>query len=440
MSQNFYPSVDSKVFSKILIDKQNERGFLESDSFDIPLLLYYSFWIYPKWPAFISVIAGSLIFTFLIFYILENFKTRLLKLFLPMILLLLPSALFVVTNQPMIVLIIFFFSLTLYFLLEFYTTQRVFYLFMAAISFGLQFYIQIEFFWLGILLIIFFGITYYRTGLVLNYLITTLFPLGFFLLSYLFLLWIFQGDFTEFSQEFLKLDFQNGLHCLINCFLRNIKDRWPVFLFYLVILFEVGRYRIFFRSPLFITFISPFIMLFIFGSAGIETTTSVFNSLAVINFIILFPYLGPLINEKRKKIMILIFLMLILIFDVFSFWSLRTGKEKDFFLTLQGKYNNLRIEEYRAVANKLEPFSTILTDETNTYQVIFFYDGDGRFITKDLPLYQTALANPAFFSEAFLYRKSETIPSLMIEKVSEDFPIKYYESENFIILSSEKNE
>src|SRR6056297_559678 len=199
MGQNFYPSLDSQIFSRILMDKQNDRGFLESDSFDIPLLLYYSFWLYPQWPAFISIIAGGIIITVLITYILGNFKTRLLRTLTPLVFILLPSTLFVITNQPMIVLIIFFFSLTLYFLLEFYTTPRVFYLFMAAISFGLQFYIRIEFFWLGLLLIIFFVVAYYRTGLVINYLITTLFPLVFFLLSYLFLIWIFQGDFSGFS-------------------------------------------------------------------------------------------------------------------------------------------------------------------------------------------------------------------------------------------------
>src|SRR6056297_3779863 len=117
MGQNFYPSVDSQIFSRILMDKQDNRGFLESDAFDIPLLLYYSFWLYPKWPAFISIIAGGLIITFLIFYILENFKTRLLRTALPLIFILLPSTLFIMTSQPMIALIIFFFSLTLYFLL-----------------------------------------------------------------------------------------------------------------------------------------------------------------------------------------------------------------------------------------------------------------------------------------------------------------------------------
>ncbi len=437
MSQNFYPSVDAEIFSRVLMDKQNESGFLESDSFDIPLLQYYSFWLYPKWPAFVSIIAGSLIFTFLILYILENFKTRLLKTILPMIFILLPSTLFVITNQPMIVLIIFFFSLTLYFLLEFYTTQRVFYLFMAAISFGLQFYIQIEFFWLGLLLIIFFGVTYYRTGLTVNYLISTLFPIVFFLLSYLFLIWIFKGDFSEFSRRFLKIDFQNGLQCLINCFLGSIKHRWPVLIFYLYVLFQVGRYKIFYRSPLFIAFISPFILMFIFGSAGIETTSSIFISLSIINFIILFPFLGPLINEKRKKKLILFFLMLILVFDIFSFWTLREDKEKDFFLALQGKFRDPRIEEYHQVADKLKGFSTILTDELSTYQIIFFYKGDGQFITTDSTLYQTALANPAYFSEAYLYEKTEGLLSLAQEIVSEEFPVKYYESETFVILSSE---
>ena len=89
------------------------------------------------------------------------------------------------------------------------------------------------------------------------------------------------------------------------------------------------------------------------------------------------------------------------------------------------------------MADKLKGFSTILTDELSTYQIIFFYKGDGQFITTDSALYQTALANPAYFSEAYLYEKTEGLLSLAQEIVSEEFPVKYYESETFVILSSE---
>jgi len=129
--------------------------------------------------------------------------------------------------------------------------------------------------------------------------------------------------------------------------------------------------------------------------------------------------------------------MLILFFDIFSFWTLREDKEKDFFIALQGEFRDSNIEEYREVANKLEGFSTILTDEMTTYQVIFFYEGDGDFITQDSALYQTAMANPAYFSDAYLYKKAEAPSSLTLERVSEAYAVKYYESKNFIILSTE---
>ena len=214
MEQNFYPAVDSQIPARVLSDKINGRGFLEADSFDIPLFLYYSYWIYPQWPSLFSIILSGFAFSFLILFVLENFKTRLLSIFFPLVLVFLPSSLFVVTNQPLIALLIVFFSFTMYFLLEFYTTQRVFYLFMAAITFGLQFYIEFQFFWLGILLILFFMINYYKTGLVFNYLITTLFPLLFFVLSWIFLIWIFRGAVGLFAKEVFSFDFQSGLNCL----------------------------------------------------------------------------------------------------------------------------------------------------------------------------------------------------------------------------------
>ena len=171
MSQNFYPDVDQRLLSRISLNKLHSRGFLESDSFDIPLFLYYSFWFLPHWPAFFSIIVGAFVVSFLIVYILENFKTPLVRMVFSLSIALMPSSVYVITNQPMIVLLMFFFSLTLYFLLEFYQSQRVFYLFLSAIAFGLQFYIQFQFFWLGILLILFFAISYWKTGLIINYLI-----------------------------------------------------------------------------------------------------------------------------------------------------------------------------------------------------------------------------------------------------------------------------
>jgi len=438
MEQNFYPSVDSQIPSRVLSDKLNGKGFLEADSFDIPLFLYYSYWIYPQWPSLFSIILSGIVFSFLILFVLANFKTRLVRICLPMVLIFSPSSLFVVTNQPLMALIIVFFSFTLYFLLEFYTTQRVFYLFMAAIIFGLQFYIQFQFFWLGILLILFFVVNYTKTGLILNYLITMLFPLLFFVLSWFFLVWIFEGDVGLLTREIFELDFQNGLKCLGDCFQENLKHRWPVMLLYLFILLRIGKYRTFFRSPLFITFISPFILIFILGSTGNKTTSSVFITLSLINLIILFPYLGPLINEKRNKIIIMLFLIFILVYDLFSFAVMRTGKEEDFFIALKEDFRDTQIEEYREVASQLEGFSSILTNESITFHVIYFYRGEGKIITDGSSIYRTTLANPSYFTDAFLYKKEEGKKKLDIERIADDYPKGHFESEHFVILKTKE--
>ena len=438
MGQNFYPALDSQIPARVLSDKINGRGFLEADSFDIPLFLYYSYWIYPQWPSLFSIILSGFAFSFLILFVLENFKTRLLSIFLPLVLVFLPSSLFVVTNQPLIALLIVFFSFTMYFLLEFYTTQRVFYLFMAAITFGLQFYIEFQFFWLGILLILFFMINYYKTGLVFNYLITTLFPLLFFVLSWIFLIWIFQGDVGLFAKEVFSFDFQSGLNCLGDCFRDNFKNRWPIMLFYLFILIRLGKFRTFFRSPLFLSFISPFIMIFILGASGNETTSAVFITLSIINLIILFPYLGPLINEKRNKIIIVLFLIFILVYDLFSFSVLRTGKEQDFLKALDGNYQDKQIEEYREVASQLEGYSSILTDEEETFPVIYFFRGEGKIISEGSPLYPMALANPSYFSEAYLFKKTEDVQILDIERIAEAYPNVSFESESFVIMTTQQ--
>lgn len=438
MEQNFYPSVDSQIPSRVLSDKLNSKGFLESNSFDIPLFLYYSYWINPQWPSFFSIIVGGFAFAFLVLFVLENFITRLLRIFLPLVLIFLPSSLFVVTNQPLIALIILFFSLTLYFLLDFYTTQRVFYLFMAAITFGLQFYIQFQFFWLGLLIILFFLVTYAKSGLIFNYLITTLFPLLFFVLSWFFLIWIFQGNVRLFAREVFEIDFQNGVKCLGDCFRENIKHRWPIMLFYLFILLKVGKFKNFFLSPLFLSFISPFIMIFILSSSGNSTNSSVFITLSIINLIILFPYLGPLINEKRNKFIMLLFLILILVYDLFSFALMRTGKEGDFFMALEGHYKDTQIEEYRLVAGQLERFSSILTDDMDTFPVLYFFEGDGKIINEASPLYKSTLVNPSYFTDAYLYMKTQGSQILDIERIADDYPVKVFESEHFVIRAFER--
>jgi len=438
MAQNFYPNVDQRMLSRILLDKVHSRGFLESDSFDIPLFLYYSLWFFPQWPAFFSIIVGAFVISFLIVYVLENFKTPLIKIVFSSAIALLPSSVYVISNQPMIALLMFFFSLALYFLLEFYQSQRVFYLFLSAIAFGLQFYIQFHFFWLGLLLILFFAVSYWKTGLIINYLITILFPLLFFLLSWFFLIWVFRGDLSRLSTQVFSLDLKNGINCLFQCFQTNLISRWPIMLFYLYILFRVGRYRSFYRSPLFLAFMAPFILIFILGTGGNQTSTSAFIILSLMNLIILFPYLGPLVNEKRQKVVIAIFLIFIFAYDVCSFLYLRRENEGAFLKAFQGEYKNESVAEYRIAASQLTPFHSVLTDTEYTYPIFCFYEGNGTIITKGSPLYQTAMANPAHFAQAYLVDKQSMSISQDSERLSEAYGYRYYESERFIIFSTQK--
>jgi len=131
-----------------------------------------------------------------------------------------------------------------------------------------------------------------------------------------------------------------------------------------------------------------------------------------------------------------LFLIFILIYDLFSFSVLRTGKESDFLNALEGHYKDNQIEEYRLIASQLKGFKSILTDETRTFPVIYFYEGDGQLLTEGSPLYKSALANPSYFTDAYLYKKTEGIEILDIERIADDFPVIVYESEQFVIRAA----
>jgi hypothetical protein len=442
LANNIYPPMSIKLGADELLNRENGISFINAGNYYVPPFLSLNYYLLPRWPTLLPIVVGAFIISYLILFIFNNFQSRALKIILSFFIAFLPSTLFIITSNPEITLMIVLFSLTMYFILEFAINERVFFLFMAALTFGLQFYIMFEIIWLVILIAGYFAIVYARRKQHINFIITISFPIIFFLLSWFFLMWIFEVDISEFIRENLLLNFNMGIATFDKYLSQNIFLRLPILLLYIYILFSVGKFKQFYKSPLFLAFISPIMMVLLLSIGYFHVNTSFFTSLFMINIIILFPYLGPLFNENRNKHIIILFIVFIFVFDVYSALNLRLNEEKDFFSALKNEYVSEEIVEYKVVAKELEGFEQILTESDETYGVIYFYYGEGEFLTTKTPDHINISLNPQKYADALLFHRYKTDYITYDKKKLYEYyeEIPFYESENFLIFNRKDGE
>jgi hypothetical protein len=440
LEKNIYPIGSIKLGAEELLNRANNITFINSGNYNVPLFQALNYYLAPKWPTFIPILFGAFIIAYIILFIFNNFQSNLLKGLLSVFIAFLPSMLFIITTSPTLTILIGLFSLTMYFILEFTISEKVFFLFMAAITFGMQFYIMFEIIWLVIFLAGYFTVVYAKRKRHINFIVTIVFPILFFLLSWFFLMLIFKADISTFIRENLMLNFNEGIKGFHHYLQQNIYARWPILLFYLYILFTLGKFRHFFVSPLFMTFISPIILALMFNFGGFFVYPSFYIAISMINIIILFPYLGPLFNERRQKKIIVFFILFIFIFDIYSAFNMRQDHEKIFFSALQDNYHSDDFTEFKEVAKQIEGYEKILTDWEETYGIIFFHEDPRVFLTDKDPNFINISLNPQLYSDAVLFYKFGEFYRRYDKKILDDYFISTpaYESENYILFSRKK--
>ncbi|HOO33840.1 MAG TPA: hypothetical protein PK466_10920 [Thermotogota bacterium] len=440
LENNVYPPDSLQFGANELLNRANNLSFINDGNYNIPLFDALNYSLTPRWPSFIPIVFVTLIISYLILFIFNNFRSKTLKVLISLFIAFLPSTIFIVTDSPEMAILIVLFSLTMYFILEFTLNERVFFLFMAAITFGLLFYILFEIIWFVIFFAVYFSIVYAKRKKHINFIITITFPSLFFLVSWIFLMWIFKADIESFFRENLLLNFTDGIQGFHKYLQQNIYARWPVLVLYLYILFTLGKFKLFFTSPLFMAFIAPVILALILNLGGFPVNSSFYISISMINIIILFPYLGPLFNERRQKRIILFFLVFIFAFDVYSAMYTRQGQEKLFFSAVLNTYESEEVIEYKEVAKQMKGYQNILTDWEETYGIIYFHEDARLFLTSKTPNFINISLNPQLYADAILFYKFGETYRLYDQHILREYfeSTPAYESENYLLFSRKK--
>jgi hypothetical protein len=304
------------------------------------------------------------------------------------------------------VLFLILFCLDFYFLLEFSVSEQTFYLFVFGLLFALLALLRFETIWMSIPVFLFLLIRYRKHGLFLYYAIAALFPLFFLLLSWLFLAFVFSGDWSGVLYKIL-IEPLTALSAFSNPVERfMIHTTWPFFILYGITIFRLGTYRSFYRSALFFVILVPFFTPFFIRSASQDFRPVTFASIFYIHYLILFPYIGSLFNEKKQKIFYNLFIIGYFAFNVFSFAITSEHHEALFFKAMTER-NFVPPENKEAtIARKIENRSLLADDRIN-YEVLQYLPNLSSLVYPGQPEYESVLFTPSNFVDFILMKKSD---------------------------------
>jgi len=275
-------------------------------------------------PVLVASFVAAFSMGFLILYILKHYQTLQVKVFLIALLILSPSMLFLSLQSPRTIIFFMLNILSFYFLMEFSVKEESFFIMIFGLIFGMLVLIDFSIIFSLIFLFIFFFL-FFKKMRVLEYTFVSVFPLVFLFLSWILLNTMFTNDpAATISGWFAAFSPKNGFRYLIQ-FLHSSAFFVILYGFTLIV---VGRFLRFFRSPLFFTLVLPWCNLILLGFFHESGAFMANSKLLLINYIILFPYIGRLMNERRLRNIIAFLFLLTLVWE---FVGVRRNTEEDVF-------------------------------------------------------------------------------------------------------------
>jgi len=380
-------------------------GGLDVVDFEIPPLnlLLHLLIVSDPYQVFLSALAGFLV-SFLILYGLTNIRTKVIKLLCSLYLIFSPSILFSCLFVPDYVLYLILYCLAFYFLLEFSVSEQVFYLFVFGLLFGLMGLIRFETFWMSFVVFFYLFLRYRNGRLFFYYALAALFPLLFLQFSWVFLSLIFKGEVSGLLYhlfiEPLRVigAFSNPIEQFV------LQTTWPFIFLYALTVVRLGTYRAFYRSALFFSLLIPFLSPFFLRTTVQELRPVTFASIFFIHYLILFPYIGNLFNERRQKIFYGTFLIGYFILTLLTFASTPEEHEALFFRRFMDDGYQIPASEESVIGKKLAG-KRLIADGQATYRVLQDIPDLSGLIHPNHPLYPSAGFTPSAFADAVLMRK-----------------------------------
>jgi len=379
---------------------------LSAVDFEIPPLnlLLHLLIVSDPYRVFLSALAGFLV-SFLILYGLTNIRTKVIKFLCSLYLAFSPSILFSSLFVPDYVLYLILYCLAFYFLLEFSVSEQVFYLFVFGLLFGLMGLIRFETFWMSFVVFFYLFMRYRKGRLFFYYALAALFPLLFLQFSWVFLSLIFKGEVSGLLYhlfiEPLRVitAFSNPIEQFV------LQTTWPFIFLYALTILRLGTYRAFYRSALFFSLLIPFVSPFFLRTEVQELRPVTFASLFFIHYLILFPYIGNLFNERRQKVFYSAFLVGYFILNILSFSMTPEQREAHFFKRITDSGYQIPETRESVLGTKLAG-QRLLADEKATYLLLQYLPQLSGIIHPKHPLYSSALFTPSAFVDAIVMRKN----------------------------------
>lgn len=325
-------------------------------------------------PVLVASFVAAFSMGFLILYILKHYQTVQVKIFLIALLVLSPSMLFLSLQSPRTIVFFMLNILSFYFLMEFSVKEESYFIMSFGLIFGVLVLIDYSIIFSLIFLFIFFFL-FLKKMRVLEYTFVSVFPLVFLFLSWILLNAMFTNDpAATISSWFADFSPANGFRYLVQ-FLHSSAFFVILYWFTLIV---VGRFLRFFRSPLFFTLILPWgnlILLGFFHESGAFLANS---KLLLINYIILFPYIGRLMNERRLRNIIACLFLCALLWEFFG--VRRNPEEEVFFQWLTGQPVASQTEESKHILDLFSDQERIWVSDPSLYSTLYHSDDRSRWV------------------------------------------------------------
>lgn len=341
------------------------------------------------------VIAASFIaafsMAFLILFILAYYRTWQVKVFLTLLLMISPSMLFLSLQSPRTMIFIMLNILSFYFLMEFSVKEESFFIMLFGLIFGTLVLVNFHIIILIVFLIIFF-IAFFKKLRVLEYTFVAVFPMLFLFLSWILLNFVFsnqpvaviQGWFDTFSPK-------AGLDYLIR-FLHSSGFLLAIYGFTIVV---AGKFIRFFQSPLFFVLIMPWCSLILLGFFNDPDVYVANSKLLLINYIILFPYIGQLLNERRFRNILACFFVLTILWE---FAGVRRNHEEHiFFQWLTGQPVVSQAKESESLLAHFSDQERVWVTDKSLYSTLYFTDDLSRWILPNQTEHTLAALQPQLY-------------------------------------------
>lgn len=381
-------------------------GFVYPPASFVPFLLYNN-------PLIIPAFVSALVSTLFALYIMKEFKTNLISSLIIVLLFLNPLYIFLATQRFDVIIFYILLAVSVGYSIKYLAEKHSVYVFYAGILFGLTFFVDFR----SVFLIPLYALTFFLSTKKDNIpyriavMIVKLTPIFFFVLSWLYLNWLFMGDpfyfikspYSFFKGEPVPEEFKYAAGSFMQSLMATLRElmfNLPLILPYFVVLFFVGKNMPIYGIPVYLTYLIPVFLMY-FSIYYHVFFPYRYTSILFLLFALIF----ALYTKTSKHIAVLISMIISFISSFILPIYSKDLNEKLFIEAIMGKPIQKLTKEEALLSAKIIRYSNctnILSDDAYTFPVIYFTGRTDKFILPHNYVFYSALSNPSLFVDCLL--------------------------------------